>query len=171
MSEPSEQSIVFKVGAGERLSANGSHGNGPAVNRMRQILRTKAWAQTRDLINRGMLEPYDCLCDVICWVRLPRRPSSGQFDADNLQPTFKPLMDGIVAARLFKDDSYQYINERRFRYDPRPTGRTGIWEFELHFVPLGYTWGEYESEMLKLPAGRPIPTGWSSGLVAFGNEA
>ncbi|MCT6901198.1 MAG: hypothetical protein M3Z40_09150 [Bifidobacterium sp.] len=63
--------------------------------------------------------------DMLTVVRYPKR--TARADAPNLYPTVKHLEDGLVAAGVLEDDSYQYVPHHIFEVG-EPTGRKETWQ-------------------------------------------
>ena len=115
------------------LKANGSRGDIHAHASKVRTLRHKAKIAARDRLNLGMIQPVDTRVDLLCVIQLPRRVA--RFDAPNLYPTIKPIIDGFTDAGLWEDDDYKHIRDTTFRYNPYPVGMQGVWLITFYTRP------------------------------------
>lgn len=107
-------------------SQGGIHANAMRERNLRQLARILM----RDAINAGLPANGDRRIDLLCRIHLPR--ASARFDAPNMYPTVKPLIDGFTDAGYWTDDDYHVIRRTIFEHDTTPTGRTGLWRIDFH---------------------------------------
>lgn len=73
---------------------------------------------------------------MVAWSRRPKEPlqkatliltrcSSRETDFDNLVISFKPIVDGLVDARVLADDTGQVIVSRKYQWEKAP-GKKGL---------------------------------------------
>lgn len=115
------------------LKANGSRGDIHANASKVRTLRYRAKIEARKYVNMGVIQPSDTRVDLLCVIRLPRRVA--RFDAPNLYPTIKPIIDGFTDAGLWEDDDYKHIRDTTFRYNPNPLGMHGVWLITFYTRP------------------------------------
>lgn len=114
--------VAIDVPKSMLLKSNGSQGrvNGNAA-RSRE-LKKLGYVKGRSLhLPHTVSEPIDMLTVV----RYPKR--TARADAPNLYPTVKHLEDGLVAAGVLEDDSYQYVPHHIFEVG-EPTNRKETWQ-------------------------------------------
>lgn len=114
--------VAIDVPKSMLLKSNGSQGrvNGNAA-RSRE-LKKLGYVKGRNMrLPHTISEPIDMLTVV----RYPKRTAKA--DAPNLYPTVKHLEDGLVAAGVLEDDSYQYVHSHIFKVG-EPTGRKETWQ-------------------------------------------
>ena len=114
--------VAIDVPKSMLLKSNGSQGrvNGN-VARSRE-LKTLGYVKGRNMrLPHTISEPIDMLTVV----RYPKRTAKA--DAPNLYPTVKHLEDGLVAAGVLEDDSYQYVHSHIFKVG-EPTNRKETWQ-------------------------------------------
>lgn len=114
--------VAIDVPKSMLLKSNGSQGrvNGNAA-RSRE-LKTLGYVKGRNMrLPHTISEPIDMLTVV----RYPK--ATPRADAPNLYPTVKHLEDGLVAAGVLEDDSYQYVHSHIFKVG-EPTNRKETWQ-------------------------------------------
>lgn len=114
--------VAIDVPKSMLLKSNGSQGrvNGNAA-RSRE-LKKLGYVKGRNMrLPHTISEPIDMLTVV----RYPKRTAKA--DAPNLYPTVKHLEDGLVAAGVLEDDSYQYVHSHIFKVG-EPTNRKETWQ-------------------------------------------
>ncbi|MCX8687006.1 hypothetical protein [Bifidobacterium sp. B4142] len=114
--------VAIDVPKSMLLKSNGSQGrvNGNAA-RSRE-LKKLGYVKGRNMrLPHTISEPIDMLTVV----RYPKR--TARADAPNLYPTVKHLEDGLVAAGVLEDDSYQYVHSHIFKVG-EPTNRKETWQ-------------------------------------------
>lgn len=114
--------VAIDVPKSMLLKSNGSQGrvNGNAA-RSRE-LKKLGYVKGRNMrLPHTISEPIDMLTVV----RYPK--ATPRADAPNLYPTVKHLEDGLVAAGVLEDDSYQYVHSHIFKVG-EPTNRKETWQ-------------------------------------------
>lgn len=77
------------------------------LHRMQAAKLTAAWREAgRASVGLEGLEPYAGPVHIFAHVYKPR---GGRYDAGNLYPTVKAVLDGIVDSGLLVDDSNEYV--------------------------------------------------------------
>ena len=114
--------VAIDVPKSMLLKSNGSQGrvNGNAA-RSRE-LKKLGYVKGR---NMRLPNPISEPIDMLTVVRYPK--ATPRADAPNLYPTVKHLEDGLVAAGVLEDDSYQYVHSHIFKVGS-PTNREGTWQ-------------------------------------------
>lgn len=104
------------------LKSNGAQGHVYANAARSRELKKLGYVKGRNLrLPNPISEPIDMLTVVRYLKRTARA------DAPNLYPTVKHLEDGLVAAGVLEDDSYQYVLHHIFEVG-EPTGRKETWQ-------------------------------------------
>lgn len=75
------------------------------LHRMAQAKLTKTWRQASAAAAQG-LEPFSPPVHITAHIWKPR---AGRYDPNNLAPTTKAIVDGLVDAGLLADDSVEYV--------------------------------------------------------------
>ena len=104
------------------LKSNGAQGHVYANAARSRELKKLGYVKGRNMrLRHTISEPIDMLTVV----RYPKRTAKA--DAPNLYPTVKHLEDGLVAAGVLGDDSYQYVHSHIFKVG-EPTNRKETWQ-------------------------------------------
>jgi len=75
------------------------------LHRMAQAKLTKTWRQASATAAHG-LEPFTTQVHIIAHIFKPR---GGRWDPNNLWPTVKAAVDGLVDAGLLADDDHKHL--------------------------------------------------------------
>ncbi len=106
---------------------------GPFINsnsrmhRHQEAKMTKAWREAAALRAHGIPQ-FEGQVRIVAHIFKPR---GGEYDTNNLAPTTKAIVDGLVDAGLFVDDSHRYV----LGPDHRPGGK-GAAEIVLEIIEI-----------------------------------
>ena len=114
--------VAIDVPKSMLLKSNGAQGHVYANAARSRELKKLGYVKGRNLhLPHTISEPIDMLTVV----RYPK--ATPRADAPNLYPTVKHLEDGLVAAGVLEDDSYQYVHSHIFKVG-EPTNRKETWQ-------------------------------------------
>ena len=95
---------------------------------MAQAKLTKTWRQASAAAAQG-IPPFEGKVHIIAHIFKPR---AGRYDTNNLAPTTKAAVDGLVDAGLLVDDSTEYVIGPDHRH-----GGKGNAEIVLEIIEIG----------------------------------
>ena len=98
------------------------------LHRMAQAKLIKTWRQASAAAATG-LEPFTTQVHITAHIFKPR---AGRYDTNNLAPTTKACVDGLVDAGLLLDDSVEYVIGPDLRH-----GGKGPAEIVLEIIKIG----------------------------------
>jgi len=98
------------------------------LHRMAQAKLTKLWRQATATAAHGIPQ-IDGRVHIIAHIYKPR---GGRYDTNNLAPTTKACVDGLVDAGLLLDDSVEYVIGPDLRH-----GGKGPAEIVLEIIKIG----------------------------------
>jgi len=98
------------------------------LHRMAQAKLTKTWRQASAAAAQG-IPPFTGKVHIIAHIFKPR---AGRYDTNNLAPTTKAAVDGLVDAGLLVDDSTEWVIGPDHRH-----GGKGNAEIVLEIIELG----------------------------------
>jgi crossover junction endodeoxyribonuclease RusA len=98
------------------------------LHRMQEAKITKAWRATAAEYAK-YIPPFTSQVHILAHIFKPR--DTHKFDPNNLHPTTKAIVDGLVDAGLFVDDSRQYVIGPDHRW-----GGKGLAEVVLEITEL-----------------------------------
>lgn len=77
------------------------------LHRMQVAKLTRAWREAgHDAVARNGWEPYTGKVHIVAHIYKPR---GGRYDPNNLWPTVKAAIDGVVSAGLIVDDDHEHV--------------------------------------------------------------
>lgn len=101
------------------------------LHRMAVAKLTKAWrSAANEVVTRYGWEPYEGRVHITAHIYKPR---AGRYDPNNLWPTVKACVDGIVEAGLLRDDDHVHVLGPDMRHGGR--GRAAL-VFVVEEVPM-----------------------------------
>lgn len=98
------------------------------LHRMQEVKITRAWRETA-AERAKHIPPFTGQVHIIAHIFKPR---AGRFDPNNLAPTTKAIVDGLVDAGLLVDDSTEYVIGPDHRH-----GGKGNPEIVLEILEIG----------------------------------
>lgn len=97
-------SLTFEL-PGLPKGMNGSHGHWKVAYKRRKMWRSASYGAAVGKRPKTPLER----CRIIC-----TRFSSIESDYDNLVASFKPIIDGLIDAKIIVNDSSEFVKERSY---------------------------------------------------------
>lgn len=116
------QTLTFTIPTTRIVSANRRY-HWTQKARLTGYLRNRSRLQARSGINDGTLTPYTDKQKVVAWATIAY-PTRRRADPNNLAPTTKAIVDGLVDAGLLTDDDSTHLEgPHHVRADqPAPRG-------------------------------------------------
>jgi hypothetical protein len=92
--------LIFEIEKHEYISAN-HRAHWALLAKKKRILTAKGFHKARALIKTGKMKTFMKFASEIHVYH----PTKAKFDASNVAPTYKSLLDGMIMAKIAKDDN------------------------------------------------------------------